>query len=70
MQLDTLIVKNFQCFGPDGIALDMTDPVTTMIGANGSGKTALFQALNRWFGRLAEGCGAGKAGTQDPSDPR
>ena len=50
MQLDTLIVKNFQCFGPDGIALDMTDPVTTMIGANGSGKTAVFQALNRLFG--------------------
>ena len=50
MQLDTLIVRNFQCFGPDGITLDMTDPVTTMIGANGSGKTAVFQALNRLFG--------------------
>ncbi len=50
MQLDTLIVKNFQCFGPDGIALNMTDPVATMIGANGSGKTAVFQALSRLFG--------------------
>ncbi len=50
MQLDTLIIKNFQCFGSEGIALDMTDPVTTMIGANGSGKTAVFQALNRLFG--------------------
>ena len=36
MQLDTLVIKNFQCFDPEGIALDMTDSVTTMIGANGS----------------------------------
>ena len=50
MQLDKLIVKNFQCFGSDGIALDMGDPVTTIIGPNGSGKTAVFQALNRMFG--------------------
>ncbi|MCY4462323.1 MAG: AAA family ATPase [Albidovulum sp.] len=50
MQLDTLIIKNFQCFGSEGIALDMIDPVTTLIGANGSGKTAVFQALNRMFG--------------------
>lgn len=50
MQLDTLIIKNFQCFGPDGITLDMTDPVTTLIGPNGAGKTAVFQALNRMFG--------------------
>lgn len=50
MQLDTLKIKNFQCFGPDGITLDMTDPVTTLIGPNGAGKTAVFQALNRMFG--------------------
>ncbi len=50
MQLDTLTIKNFQCFGPDGITLDMTDPVTTLIGPNGAGKTAVFQALNRMFG--------------------
>tara|TARA_R110002072_G_scaffold19100_30_gene71230 strand:- start:31912 stop:33891 length:1980 start_codon:yes stop_codon:yes gene_type:complete len=50
MRLDTLTIKNFQCFGPDGITLDMTDPVTTIIGANGAGKTAVFQALSRMFG--------------------
>lgn len=50
MLLDTLIIKNFQCFGVDGVVLDMTDPVTTLIGANGSGKTAVFQALSRMFG--------------------
>lgn len=50
MQLDALIIKNFQCFGPDGITLDMTSPVTTLIGPNGAGKTAVFQALNRMFG--------------------
>lgn len=50
MQLDTLIIKNFQCFNTDGVVLDMTDPVTTLIGANGAGKTAVFQALSRMFG--------------------
>lgn len=50
MQLDTLTIRNFQCFGSEGIVLDMTDPVTTLIGANGAGKTAVFQALNRMFG--------------------
>ena len=38
MQLDTLAVKNFQCFGPEGVAVDMADPVTAFIGMNGAGK--------------------------------
>lgn len=50
MQLDTITIKNFHCFGPDGISIDLADPVTTLIGANGSGKTAVFQALSRMFG--------------------
>lgn len=50
MRLDTLTIRNFQCFGSDGITLEMIEPSTTLIGSNGSGKTAVFQALNRMFG--------------------
>ena len=50
MQLDTLAIRNFQCFGPEGVAVDMADPVTAFIGMNGAGKTAVFQALSRMFG--------------------
>ena len=50
MQLDTIAIKNFHCFGPDGVSIELADPVTALIGANGSGKTAVFQALSRMFG--------------------
>lgn len=50
MKLEKLIIKNFHCFGPKGVKLEMTDPITTLIGANGSGKTAAFRALSRMFG--------------------
>ncbi len=50
MRLDTLIIKNFQCFGADGATIHMADPVTALIGANGAGKTAVFKALSRMFG--------------------
>lgn len=38
MQLDTIAIKNFHCFGPDGVSIELADPVTALIGANGSGK--------------------------------
>ncbi|MYI69141.1 MAG: AAA family ATPase [Boseongicola sp. SB0673_bin_14] len=50
MQLDTIAIRNFQCFGPEGVSVDMADPVTAFIGMNGAGKTAVFQALSRMFG--------------------
>lgn len=50
MQLEALTIKNFQCFGPEGAVINMADPVTALIGANGAGKTAVFQALSRMFG--------------------
>lgn len=49
MKLATLRITNFQCFGqlPQVVAFD---PSTTMIiGPNGSGKTAILQALSRLF---------------------
>ena len=49
MKLATLRITNFQCFGPTAQTVTF-DPSTTMvIGPNGSGKTAILQALSRMF---------------------
>lgn len=49
MKLATLSITNFQCFGPKSQVVTF-DPLTTMvIGPNGSGKTAILQALSRLF---------------------
>jgi ABC-type cobalamin/Fe3+-siderophores transport system ATPase subunit len=49
MKLAELRIINFQCFGPTSQAVSF-DPSTTMvIGPNGSGKTAILQALSRMF---------------------
>lgn len=49
MKLTTLRLSNFQCFGPDVTNIDL-DPLTFLIGANGTGKTAILIALVRLFG--------------------
>lgn len=49
MKIVTLRISNFQCFGPNPQVVTF-DPSTTMvIGPNGSGKTAILQALSRLF---------------------
>lgn len=49
MKLAALRITNFQCFGPQPTVVTF-DPSTTMvIGPNGSGKTAILQALSRLF---------------------
>ncbi|WP_417539054.1 AAA family ATPase [Marinobacter sp.] len=48
MKLKTILVSNFQCFGEEPTALTLED-ITYLIGPNGSGKTALLQALCRMF---------------------
>jgi putative ATP-dependent endonuclease of the OLD family len=49
MKLTKLRLSNFQCFGPDVTNIDL-DPLTFLIGANGTGKTAVLIALVRLFG--------------------
>lgn len=49
MKLTKLRLSNFQCFGPDVTNVDL-DPLTFLIGANGTGKTAILIALVRLFG--------------------
>ena len=50
MYLESLILSNFRCFGPDSCRIDFPDTLTTFVGLNGSGKTATMQALQRLFG--------------------
>lgn len=50
MKIETVTIKNFRCFGPRGITLELESSVTAFVGGNGSGKTAAFKALSRVFG--------------------
>lgn len=49
MKLSTLRLTNFQCFGPETQEITFEDSTTMVIGPNGSGKTAILQALSRMF---------------------
>lgn len=53
MKIESVTLKGFRCFGPDGATIALGDNVTSLVGANGSGKTALLQALSRLFGVTA-----------------
>ncbi|MEE4013455.1 AAA family ATPase [Roseibium sp. FZY0029] len=50
MKIETISVRNFRCFGPEWMEVSLQEQVTAFVGGNGSGKTALFQALSRLFG--------------------
>lgn len=50
MKIESLSIQNFRCFGPDRTKINLDSVVTAFVGGNGSGKTAVFQALSRLFG--------------------
>lgn len=50
MFIEKFILTNFRCFGPAPTTIDLTGGLTTFVGANGAGKTAVMQALQRLFG--------------------
>ncbi|MGU3559462.1 ATP-dependent nuclease [Methylobacterium radiotolerans] len=50
MHLERLLLTGFRCFGPQITTIDMTPGLTAFVGVNGSGKTAVMQALLRLFG--------------------
>jgi putative ATP-dependent endonuclease of OLD family len=54
MYIEQLILTNFRCFGPAGTSIDLTSGLTTFVGVNGAGKTAVLQALQRLFGITGE----------------
>ena len=53
MKIESVTLKGFRCFGPEGTTLELDDGVTALVGGNGAGKTALLQALARLFGVTA-----------------
>ena len=53
IQVESLVIKNFRCFGPEGVSVGFQPDLTALVGNNGSGKTAIFQALSRLFGIAA-----------------
>jgi putative ATP-dependent endonuclease of OLD family len=48
VHITTLRLKNFQSFGPKPTTVNLTD-MTFVLGPNGSGKTAVLEALARMF---------------------
>src|ERR1051326_3490524 len=50
MKIDYVSLKNFRCFGPAECKINLEGDVTAFVGGNGTGKTAVFQALSRLFG--------------------
>jgi predicted ATP-dependent endonuclease of OLD family len=50
MKIDKVSIKNFRCFDSKGIQIELESGITAFVGANGSGKTAVFHALMRLFG--------------------
>lgn len=53
MKLESIATRNFRCFGERARKIAFEPVVTAFVGGNGSGKTAVFQALSRLFGVTA-----------------
>lgn len=54
MYIERVNLTNFRCFGPQGTGLLLDSSLTALVGANGSGKTAVMQGLQRLFGMTAD----------------
>ncbi len=50
MYVESVTLRNFQCFGPTATKVELDPELTVFIGTNGSGKTAVFEAMLRLFG--------------------
>lgn len=50
MHIEKINLQNFRSFGPEGQSIAVDPDLTTLVGANGAGKTVLMQALQRMFG--------------------
>ena len=50
MKIEKIRLRNFRCFGDEVIEFKFEENLTTLVGGNGSGKTAVLQAVSRLFG--------------------
>lgn len=45
MRIESITVSDFRCFGPNEVVVSISDDVTTNVGPNAAGTTALLQAI-------------------------
>ena len=50
MHIERLVLENFRCFGPEPESIFLSPELSAFVGLNGTGKTAVMQALLRLFG--------------------
>jgi putative ATP-dependent endonuclease of the OLD family len=50
VRIQSITIARFRCFGPDPQLIKLAGNLTTIIGPNASGKTAVLQALCKLFG--------------------
>ncbi|MEN5236156.1 AAA family ATPase [Pseudomonas sp. TWI923] len=54
MHIERLGLANFRCFGPQQTSVALGPSLVAFVGDNGTGKTAVMQALQRLFGVTSE----------------
>ncbi|MBE7702562.1 MAG: DUF2813 domain-containing protein [Cyanobacteria bacterium SIG28] len=54
MNIEKIIIKNFRCFGETPVEIDFDEKITFFVGNNGTGKTTIFDALKKIFGKTRE----------------
>lgn len=54
MYIERLVLSGFRGFGPEPTTIELTPSLTAFVGANGAGKTAAMQAMQRLFGITAD----------------
>ncbi len=50
MRIESVSLSGFRCFGPNPITVDVSVEITTIVGPNAAGKTALLHAMLKLFG--------------------
>jgi putative ATP-dependent endonuclease of OLD family len=50
LRIQSITIAGFRCFGPTPQSIEVTGDLTTLVGPNASGKTAVLQALCKLFG--------------------
>ncbi|WP_325949617.1 ATP-dependent nuclease [Pseudomonas putida] len=50
MRIESVTLSGFRCFGPNPIKVGISTKITTIVGPNAAGKTALLHAMLKMFG--------------------
>jgi putative ATP-dependent endonuclease of the OLD family len=50
VRIQSITISGFRSFGPDAQRIELANDLTTVVGPNASGKTALLQCLAKMFG--------------------